>query len=185
MEANAFDLYPKSDIHPVTGKPKSEYPSWYFTEQLNELKDTIAMSRQNIANGTIPERMLPQARADLSFNETKLSTLLDSIPKVNDFNLDKFAKIWRELGVKISDSMYTYSDMQRGTADAHEEARRMMDPIIDVRDDALVCCKSCGCNVHEGRVSRNDAIRVWKIIAKFLGENTNSETLRKETRKVK
>ena len=105
-----------------------------------------------------------------------MDKISSSRPKLKGKDKDDIAKGYKELGGQIAESMFTLSDMKRGTASAHEEARRMVKPIISV-DPKLAA--SCGVNTKDGMVSRNDASKIYKIMGKLIGDNTNIEVLRK------
>ena len=175
-----FDLFGEVDINPRTQRPASAFPSWYFTEQISELKEQIRHNSIVIDNGWIPATRLPQARVDLENMEKRLAQIKDSIPKVTEMELDAYAKLHREITDLLNPTYFTRSDMQKGIADAHEEARRMTESCIDVRGDVHTLCRACACKIEDGKVSREELARVWKIIGKFLGLNTNTEILRRD-----
>jgi hypothetical protein len=84
------------------------------------------------------------------------------------------------MGMKISDAMFKRSEMERGVADAHEEARRMSEPVLKLEDKELIFVRACEGKIEaNGKVSRTTAERCWKIISRLLGENSNTEVLRK------
>ena len=73
--------------------------------------------------------------------------------------------------------------MQRGIADAHEEARRMKEGIIKVNPELARIC-----NLRpyvNGQYSRDEAIKAWKLSGRALQEathweeKTNAEVLRR------
>jgi hypothetical protein len=79
--------------------------------------------------------------------------------------------------------MFTASDMMRGTADAHVEAERMVKPCVKIQSEYEAgLAKACGMNIENGKVSRNDAARIWKIQGKLLGESIlDAEQLRNQS----
>ena len=81
----------------------------------------------------------------------------------------------------IRDSMFSRKDMEKGLADAHEEARRMSQPCIELKDDLITFAKNCDVVVNNtGKVSRKGAEKMWKIASRLLGELSNTESLRKD-----
>ncbi len=173
-------LFPDIDLNPTTKMPNSPFPSWYFTEKIDELKESIRQSRAAIENGWIAEMRLPQSRAELARKEDMLSKMLDSIPKVGKMDMEKLASLYVESSDLLKPSYFSRSDMKKGIADAHEEVSRMLDPCIDVRGDLYLLAKSFGCQIVEGKIAREELARVWKILGKFLGKPTNTEILRKD-----
>ena len=71
--------------------------------------------------------------------------------------------------------------MRKGLADAREEMKRMTEPCIEVRGDAMNIAKACNVKITKGKVSRDGAAKVWKILGKALGDSpTNIEHLRRD-----
>lgn len=173
-------LFPDIDLNPTSKMPNSPFPSWYFTEKIDELRESIRQSRAAIDNGWIAEMRLPQSRAELARKEEMLSKMLDSIPKVGKMDMEKLDSLYAEATESLKPMYYSRSDMQKGIVDAHEEARRMLDPCIDVRGDLYAIAKSFGCHITEGKIAREELARTWKILGKFLGKPTNTEILRKD-----
>ena len=79
------------------------------------------------------------------------------------------------------DSMFTRSEMKKGLADPHDEARRMVQPCIDITGNVHVA-RSCGIDVPTGqtKINRNQATKMWKILGRLCDERTNVEYLRKD-----
>jgi len=166
------------------GKRASEYPGWYFNEQVDELKETIASSERTLRSGAISDESKELLMERLRADKERLTSILDSLPKVSEADRTRLLKFRADMGSRIAEAMFTYSDMQRGTADAHEEAKRMSEPCISIKDetgDIAAIVKACGVEhvSPKGQITRTDAERAWKIISGYLEENTNTETLRK------
>lgn len=163
------------------GRRGSEMPAWYFRSQKDDIENNLAMSEASIQRGEISEDRKPQMLADIRRMREKLDAINESQPQYDSKKQDAIAKMTDTLGKKISESMYTRSDMMRGVADAHEEARRMSEPCIKLEGDEYLLAKKAGCRVSsDGKVSRIDAERVWKMGRRALGENSNSEVLRRQ-----
>lgn len=169
--------------HNTRGERSSEYPGWYFKEQIDELQESVTSLERNLKLGLIPESEREVQQARLRQDKERLSSIMESIPKMSEVEKVRLQKFRSDMGKRISEAMFTYSDMQRGTADAHEEARRMSEPCVSVKDengDMATIVKACGVDhiSPKGLITRTDAERAWKIISGYLGENTNTETLR-------
>jgi hypothetical protein len=119
------------------------------------------------------------AKMELARQKTRLKEIDEAVPKYTDQEKDLLAREHKNLGAEIRDSMFSYDDMNKGFASAHEEAHRMKDPIIKLNRAQLEIAKACEIPVQHGMVCRDDAARMYKIIGKRLGENTNIEALRK------
>ena len=161
-------------------KIKSEYPSWYFPQHKEELVESIRHNQSMLEMDLIPASEIPITKANLEKAKEKLEEIEESEPRFTDAEKDAMVKLRKGLGSKISDSMFRRSEMEKGIADAHEEARRISEPVmkVDSQEEADLY-GSCGINIRDGKVTRNDAERAWKIISRGLGEISNSESLRK------
>lgn len=158
------------------GKIASEVPAWTMETHLDDLTEGIERKERTIQRGEVPQSELPFAVAELEKSKARYDAIMESKPKFAPKDKDIIAKEYKRLGDEIKDSMFSDSDMRSGKADPHEEARRMVNPIITV-NPALAA--ACGIKIQNGRMSRNDAVRMYKIIGKSLGDNGNAERLRR------
>lgn len=164
------------------GVISSEYPAWYFTNQIKNLKESIERKRRSLKRGDVDPSQKPYIQAELQQEELKLSEIMEKgMPKIDDKDKDSLHKIYKELEGRIQDSMFSRDEMMKGLADAHEEARRMTTSCIDVKGahGSISMFKNVGITPRDGKVSRNQASRMYKIIGRYLGENTNVEALRR------
>ena len=159
----------------------SEYPSWYFKVALEELRESIAQKKRALESGNIPRSEIPYAEEALKRESKKMAQIISSVPKLSGPDRDGLAKVYKKLKGAIGDSMFTGYQMKKGLVDVHEEARRMADPIIDLKDEGeVMLAAKMGITPVNGKVSRNEASRMFKIIGRLIDEETNVETLRKE-----
>lgn len=176
----AISLYSDLDKD-RNGNVISEYPAWYFQTQLDNLSEDIFNLKNRLDRGLIPTSALEESRAELARMKGKLEAIEKSRPKLSTGERDRLWKLWKEeLCPKISNSMFTYTDMKKGLADANEEARRMVKPVIDVTEELGTLVTTCGGRVEKGKVSRNSLAKVFKIVGRLLGEPSNIEVLRKD-----
>jgi len=160
------------------GAITSEYPAFYFYTHYEELQESTDKQQRQVDLGLVPASELPRIKAELKRNNDRLAEIQEANPKLGP-EKDAVHKLYKELEESISDSMYTRSDMQKGLVDAHEEARRMTDPIIPIKGNEKFF-HNMGITARNGKVSRNEASRAYKIMGKALGENTNTERLRRD-----
>ncbi len=178
-DAEHIDFFGKADMN-HHGNVGSEMPSWYFKQHKEELKNNIDSLDASLSRGEIAEDKKPGAIADLKKMRTKLDLINESEPRLEGKQQDIVANVSSSLGKKISSAMFTRSDMMRGTADAHEEARRMADPCIRLTSEEVALARKAGCRItNDGMVSRTDAERTWKLCRRINGETSNTEILRK------
>ena len=106
--------------------------------------------------------------------------IYQNLDKLKGKQKDRVAKVYDELGRAIGDKLFTRSDMMKGLADAHEEVKRMTEPSIPVTGDAMSLAKACNVKTVKGKVTREGAAKIWKILGKALGDRTNTEHLRRD-----
>lgn len=166
------------------GSRASEVPSWAMQTHITDLKESIDSKERAIERGDIPLDAISQTKAEIQKERQRLTEILESKPKASSDVEDKLWKIYKSLGKDIQDTLFTRSDMKLGLASPHEEAKRMVNPIIKVNKEIVELCKENGVPVttkgNEVYLTRNNASKIWKWTGHFLGEPTNVETLRKD-----
>lgn len=175
-----IQFYGKADRN-RDGVVKSEYPGWYLDHtHIDELKDSINRNQTLLDSGLCPPQRIGIIKATLDKEKNNLDSILASKPELSSAEKDKLAKVRKTLGELIKATMFSHSDMMKGIVDDHEEARRMVEFIIDVSGDVIYeTVKAAEVPMFDGKVTREGATKVWKLIGKLLGEPTNAETLRK------
>lgn len=163
------------------GKIASEYPAWYNRQMIDELKEELQVAEYGVKMGYVPQTQIASKLANIKKLKDKLAAIEESIPKMDDKSFDSMAKVRKELGKDITSMMFTRSQMERGLADSHEEARRMVTPSIKLTPEASEFAKACNVPISsDGKVSRTGAEKIWKIASRYLGEMSNTENLRKD-----
>lgn len=160
------------------GKIKSQYPAWFFDKQIDDLKESIESQERLIKSGAARE-VSQDMEARLERDKQRYKDILESRPELSEGDKDELNKRYKEFGSKIQESMFTHTDMEKGFASPNEEAHRMSDPIIEIKDKGVEILKECNVIPIDGKVSRNQLTKAWQIIGKALGESTNAETLRR------
>ena len=161
------------------GNVTSEYPAFYFHTQYDELKEETEKQERQLKMGIIPPSEVPYITKEIERNKERLIDIQKSKPQLKGPQKDAVHKMYKELADQISDSMFTRSEMKKGLGDAHEEARRMSQPIISIAGNQKFF-SNMGITAKNGKITRNQAARAYKIMGKALGENTNTERLRKD-----
>lgn len=165
------------------GKPSSDYPAWYFDVQIKELRREIDDIERGLENEMFQGKDKLKMKNLLAQRKDRYEKIMESKPKLRDVDKDRIAKSRKELGERIGESQYCYSDMQKGAmgnADPQVEADRMVNPCIDVKNAIEAdFCKQAGIRITNGKISRNDAVRIWQIQGKILQEGIlSAEVLR-------
>lgn len=177
VDASKVQFFSSVDIDARTGKVSSEFPAWFFTQQMENMDDEIRSIEYRLENGDVPAASIPYYKNQLRRLKDRRDKIEASKPKMSAMERDFVAKSVDTLGEKISESMFTREEEQRGFADAHEEARRMSTPCIKV-DPGFA--DAFGIKTVKGLVSRNDAVKMWKIGRRSLGDDVNVEILRRK-----
>jgi len=162
------------------GKNSSEYPAWYLASHLGELKESIGRRERALARGDTPIDTVPYEKQELAKEKARYDDIMKSKPDLNDNERNMLWKNYKDLSSKICETMFTRSEMMFGTASAHEEARRMVEPVIALTKEQIDMAKDININIVENKTSRNGAAKLFKLIGKLLGEPTNIEVLRKD-----
>lgn len=177
-EATDVSFFGSVDLNQY-GNPSGQYPSWAFPFKIQEMQDEVDENDRKIREGALDAPILAELRAENKKLKERLDAIRESYPKSLD--KDMVSRMCGEFGEKIAESMFTRADMQKGLADAHEECRRMLDPCIKLSPEMAGFAQMCKAKMTKDRmVSRNTAEKVWKIGRKFLGEDGNTERLRRD-----
>lgn len=162
------------------GRIASEYPSYQNDPHLEELCESISSRERALENGQIAQERIQKFRFELKRDKERYEAIMASRPKMNGFMKDKVVKAHAALGDKISAAMYTRKEEENRLTDAHEELRRMTEPCVEVPNEAAWIVQKVGITIEKGKITRNQATRVWRILAGMLeGESRNPETLRR------
>jgi len=162
------------------GKITSEFPAWYFDQQKDELERGIAQDEMSLDQEAIPYPARARFREKLAQRKERLSKINEETPKLKGSEEDAMMKMRQEMGESIGEAHFTRSQREKGLADAHEEVRRMTEPVIKVKNENQAqFIKECGINIRDGKITRNEAEKVYKIASKMLEQPTDIEYLRR------
>jgi len=162
------------------GNNASEYPAWYLETHMEELKESIASRERRLKRGEVFVDSVPYERQELAKEKQRLEEIERTKPKLSIGERQKLVKFYRELGDEIQRSMFTYSDMMKGVASPHEEAKRMTEHLIPIDKELIAIAGQAEVRHTKGKVSRNGAAKLFKLIGKLIGEPTNIEVLRRD-----
>lgn len=175
-------FFSEADMATQDGMKKvaSEYPAWYYTTMMEDLKEDIRREEYSLESGGVPADRVPQIRDKVKRLRQKLEGIEASVPKLTEADESKLLKVRKELGKEIAGRMFTRSQMQKGLADTHTEARQMVEQSITITPEAAEVAALCNITPRDGKISRTQAEKVWKITGRYFGEISNSEVLRKD-----
>lgn len=162
------------------GKITSEFPAWYFDQQRDELERGIAQDEEALNQEAIPYPAKAKFREKLAQRKERLDKINEESPKLKGKEADAVFKMREEMGGAIGEAHYTFSQREKGLADPHEEVRRMTEPVIKVTSQHQAeFIKECGISIRDGKITRNEAEKVYKIASKLLEQPTDIEYLRR------
>lgn len=166
------------------GRVLSEYPAFYHTGQIEDLREEISRTERNIhryrKGGIFDEESLFRQGRDLKASKAKLELLEASKPRLNATQQDRLWEISRNLTQEVKGLLFSKSQMHMGTCSPHEEAARIIEKKISVDKLGITpdLAKNLNMKLENGKAARGDLERALKIVNKTLGENTNIEALR-------
>ena len=156
----------------------ADYPVYYFREHVEKLREEVEDHEMRLRDDKVPVTEIYKAKAELKKKKEKLATIEASIPKLDGKQKDAMAKHYKALEGMIRDAMPTRSDMMMGLANVHDEVRMMSKPSLDARGMSIL--GQLGIRAVNGKITRTEAERAYKILGCNLGENTNIERLRRD-----
>jgi len=162
----------------------SEYPAWMHDFQIDELREEIEAGNRNLAYQKKHLIFDPETRyrmnEQLEKKEKRLEEILKTRPKLRPKDKDDLANARRELEETIRDSMYTRSEMKLGTANPHEEARRMSEHRLKCPLSPELARSLNLKTIDDGYCNRTQLEKAYKIISRALGEHATTESLRRD-----
>lgn len=174
-----ISFFSESDMN-KNGKIASEYPMWYNPNMIEEIREEIKRDEFMVDNGLVADSKVTAVRNRLVGSKKKLEEIENSKPKLSTEEENKLKKAKDEIAKEIKNALFSRSQMLKGLADGHEEARRMATPTIKVSAEMVDLVKACNIPIYDGKMSRNDAQKAWKIASRYFGDMSNVESLRKD-----
>ena len=164
-----------------TAPTSSTYPAYYFKEHVEQLEEETGRLRRSIEDGTVDAKYLPAVKEEYRLNKEKLDKVNASAPKLSSNDKDKLDRFIKEIGDQVSDLMPTHTDMQRGTASPQDEVRLMhKEGCVSTGGHKQLFADMGITPRKNGKVTRNEAAKAWKIASSLRGRPTNTELLRKD-----
>jgi hypothetical protein len=159
------------------GKVANDYPAYYF--DASELKEEIRILSGQIEDGVYEGKRKREACERLAARKERLDKIEEGRPKLSGSVKDRVAKVSRELGEQIRDSMFSYDSHWQQRADPHTVAERMVTPCIEIKNgDVAAFAEQRGMRIVNGKISQNDAQTIYKVMSKVLGESSDVDRLR-------
>ncbi len=160
------------------GNITSDMPAWYFPRHIQVLQDSIDRKKAGLARGAYTSDMIPTVQGEIEMEEKKLNVIKRTKPNLTGPDKDKCYDAYKKIAEQIGDSMPTRRDSKLGLADPYKEMGRLKEKHFKVEDAEIA--KACGVNPVGGKISGDEANKMYQILGRALNENTNVEKLRKD-----
>jgi hypothetical protein len=176
---SAINFFTEIDLD-KNGNPKASYPFYQNPRQLEEIKEDKRKLEQAVAKGFVDTDHLPEIQGRINQYSKQLEALEKHNPDMTK-NIDRIDKTSKALAEVISPLMFTRKEMREGLVDPHEEARRMVEPCVELPKEVCETAIKNGVPVGSDRkVSRDNAVRLWQMCNRTLGKSTDAEYLRRD-----
>jgi len=158
-----------------------DYPRWYFPKMIHDLKEEIRSKKFSIETGRVAQARLHDAKQSLAASEKQLAKLEEATPDFAD-KKDLLVKVSIDLGSKISATMPSRGDMQKGLDDPQRLVKTDTTYCIDVSDSPKVArlADINGFRMVNKKLRGGDAMKLWQLSRAAVGEDSNTEHLRRD-----
>ena len=159
-------------------------PAWSMRNHIEQLEESVSSKKRALERGiVVPDRVMT-TKQEIENEENKLNDIKDSKPKLTQEEEKRVSEAYDTIVKLRSNTMFTYDEMNKGLADAHEEARRLSQPIIKIDDSMADICETNNIHVSANSkgdkyLSGRDADLLAKYTGQYLGKPTNMERYRK------
>jgi hypothetical protein len=162
------------------GDIRNPLPAWYYDNHIKELEESIAKRERQIKLGALPPESVLMMKDEIRKDREILVGITNSKLKLTDVRRNRLWDLYKYLSGALSDLLPTRTDMMKGLVNPHEELAKMKEPCINI-EKYKGLMKAMNIKFYKNKISRDDASRAWKIAGKYLGEPTNTETLRRDS----
>lgn len=159
------------------GRIASAMPAWFFDVHLEKLEESVSRKKRQVNQGQIPHDNIFMVKNEIKREEDKIKEILASKPKLSGKMKDTVYQEYLSIGKQLSEHMPSRRDELMGFADPRDEMVKNTTPGITISKEMAA---SIGVTPTNGKISRKQATKFYKIAGKVLGENTNTEKLRRE-----
>ena len=179
-----FGLIDRKEGKP-DGQITSQRPAWMHAVMLDDLKEELAESEQNLKRKPWMyegEAKYKEAERNKA-RRAKIEAIESSRPELSGAQRDQVWKVYKGMRDIIRGDLFTTSEMKLGTASPHEEASRMSEYRIPVKSvDGLTpaLARELRLRVEDGKTTRTDLEQAIKYIGGALHEETSSEAFRQD-----
>lgn len=164
------------------GEPMSSYPLGYNQRMMSELEEEIKQIEHSLSD---PFFTAPHEREERKQRLNDLKNKRKDIEAMAPGNLsgiqkDFLADLRKDFGEIIADFEPTYDQMNKGTVNAQELMKKYKGKTIPVAAKYRPFVEKLGGKMYNGKMGGDDFKRIWKLAGWRLGEETNTEILRRQ-----
>jgi hypothetical protein len=159
------------------GNITSDMPAWYFERQIEELREGVVKKKGMLNRGEVASDQIPVIEGQIQAETDKLNEIQRSRPQLSAKNKDKVFREYQSLAKQIGESLPTRKESRDGLVSPYDELKRMKSKHINVD---VELARACGCRPVDGKVSGDEANKMFHLFGKTLNENTSIERLRKD-----
>jgi len=160
------------------GAVGSDMPSWYFERHIEELEENIKRKERMLERGDADAEQIPLIRGQIKTDRDKLVQIIASRPNLTGPQKDRCYKAYEKLAAQIKDTMPTRKETKQGLVNPRDELKRLKD-VKHITVDPTIA-SACGVKADHGKITGDQANKMYQILGKYLGENTNIEKLRRD-----
>lgn len=176
VKKNEIEFFGAPDRN-VRGEISSSIPSWLLSQHVEELEESVAQKERALKGNRIPLENRPYAEAELDEQRKRLVEILNSKPSLTASQKDEVAKARQTLAEAIHSTAPSVIEDKNGFVKPHDEYRRLKTPHIEF-DKSMAA--SLGMKTVNGKITGDQANRAYKILSGALGENGDTEKLRRD-----
>lgn len=159
------------------GGIKSDMPAWYFDVHIENLRENIERKARGVEQNLYAPDQILRVKEEIKVERAKLQEIENTRPNLKGKALDKCGSAYESLKKQIKDTMPTRKETKNGLISPHEELKRLKTKHIKIDTEIA---KACGVHVVHGKISGDEANKVYQILGKALGESTSVERLRRD-----
>ena len=161
------------------GMIRSEYPAWMMDNQINELGEEMDTLERDLEGGYIPSDNIFDAKAALKNMQDRLDEIVISRPEYSRHEQNLMLDELKRLDKEVSETLYSRYDQLKGKgsiARPQQEADLNDKPCIKL-NPVIAEAFNVSNITDDGRVSRNAADRVRKIMYHYFNMGSASREL--------
>lgn len=164
------------------GRINAAYPAWFDRKRIFNLEEDIKRDERAIDNGWVNAASIGEFRTALSKKKEALARVRDAQERIESkIGKDFVHKTVSSLGEKISAAEPSRWENEKGFTNPHDLAEKWNTPCITLTNEERKLARMANIPMSAGgSVTLVGASMAWQMGRKILGEDANTERLRRE-----